>query len=118
MSFYDDMAAVSLELLTEFGQDITHRTYTTGTYDPATGLSVPATADTTRKGALFDIETTTLRGALVQVADKRLLVDASAAISLQDRFVVNSVEYAVVSLGEVSPAGTRVLFDMHVRVGA
>ena len=118
MNLYPRVAATSLRLLTTYGQDVTHRTYTTGTYDPATGLSAPVTADTTRKGKLFDINTTTLRGALVQVSDKRLLVDGSASISLQDRFIVNSVEYAIVSLGEIGRGGTHVAFDMHVRVGA
>ena len=117
MSFYDDMAAASLSLLNEFGQGITHRSYTTGTYDVATGTATPATTDTPRTGALFDINTTTVRGQLVQVADKRLLVDGSAAVNLRDRFIVNSVEYVIVSLGEINPAGTRVMYDMHVRVG-
>lgn len=117
MSFYDDMAATSLSLLTEFGQNITHRSYTTGTYDVATGTTTPAATDATRTGALFDINTTTVRGQLVQVADKQLLVDGSAAVNLRDRFIVNSVEYIIVSLGEINPAGTRVMYDMHVRVG-
>ena len=117
MSFYDEMAAVSLSLLTEFGQSVTHRAYTTGTYDVATGTATPATTDATRTGALFDINTTTVRGQLVQVADKQLLVDGSAAINLRDRFVVGGVEYAIVSLGEINPAGTRVMYDLHVRVG-
>lgn len=117
MSFYDDMAATSLALLTEFGQSVTHRSHTDGTYDPATGSATPVVTDATRKGALFDIDTTTLRGELVQVSDKRLLVDGSASVNLRDRFIVDSVEYVIVSLGEVNPAGTRVMYDMHVRVG-
>lgn len=117
MSLYDELADTALEVLTEFGQSITHRSYTTGTYDLATGVTTPATTDTTRTGALFDINTTTVRGQLVQVSDKRLLVDGAAAINLRDRLIVNSVEYIIVSLGEISPAGTRVLYDMHVRVG-
>ena len=117
MSLYGELADTALELLAEFGQSITRRSYTTGTYDPATGVSAPATADTTRTGALFDINTTTVRGQLVQVSDKRLLVDGSAAIDLRDRLIVNAVEYIIVSLGEVNPAGTRVMYDMHVRVG-
>lgn len=117
MSLYDDLAATALELLTELGQSITHRSYTTGTYDPATGITTPATTNATRTGALFDINTTTVRGQLVQVSDKRLLVDGSAEINLRDRLIVNSVEYIIVSLGEINPAGTRVLYDMHVRIG-
>ena len=120
MSLYTRAAATSLRLLTTYGQDVTHRTYTTGTYDPATGTTTPVTADTTRKGALFDYgaNTTTVRGQLVQVSDRRLLLDASAAVSVQDRLIVGGVEYMPVSVDEISPAGTRVLFDIHVRVGA
>jgi hypothetical protein len=28
------------------------------------------------------------------------------------------VDYSIVSIDELSPAGTRVLFDIHIRVGA
>jgi hypothetical protein len=120
MSLYDELADVSLELLTEFGQSVTRRSYTVGTYDPATGANTVVTSDTTRKGAIFDIGLAsggvqTLRGNLVQSGDMRLIVDAEAAINLQDHFIVNGVEYVIVGMDEVSPAGTRVLFDLHVR---
>ena len=114
---YAPLADTSLELLTEFGQDVTRRSYTAGTYDPATGTTTPTTADTTRKGVLLDFGAgqTLERGGLIQGGDKRLLVDATAAVSPQDHFVAGGVEYIIVSVGEVNPAGTRVLFDLHVR---
>ncbi len=117
MSLYDELADLSLELLTEFGQSVTRRSYTVGTYDPATGSNSVTTADTTRKGAIFAIGdgVTTMFGNLVQEKDMRLLVDAEAAINLQDHFIVGGVEYVIVGMNEVSPAGTRVLFDLHVR---
>lgn len=102
------------------GRDVTHRTYTAGTYDPATGTTTPTTADTTRKGAPFSYgaNATTVRGQLVQVSDRRLLLDASAPVSVQDRLIFGGVEYIPVSIDEVEVSGTRVLFDIHVRVGA
>lgn len=118
MSFdYAELAATALELLTEFGGDVTRRSYTAGTYDPATGLTTPTTADTTRQGALFDFGAgkTLERGTLIQGGDKRLLVDATATVAQQDHFIVGGKEYVIISVGEISPAGTVVLYDIHLR---
>jgi hypothetical protein len=118
MSFdYASVAATSLELLSEFGQNVTLRATTVGAYDPTTGATTNTTADTPRKGVLLDFGAgqTLERGTLIQGGDKRLLVDATGAVSPQDHFVVGGVEYVVISVGEVNPAGTRVLWDLHLR---
>lgn len=114
---YAEIAADTLETLTEFGRDVTRKSFTSGVYDPATGLVTPTTADTTRKGALFDFGAgqTLERGTLIQSGDKRLLVDATATVSPQDHFVVGGVEYVIVSIGSIEPAGVAVLFDLHLR---
>lgn len=114
---YAELAATALELLTEFGGDVTRSSYSAGVYDPATGLVTPATADTTRKGALFDFGAgqTLERGTLIQGGDKRLLLDATATVAQQDHFIIGGVEYVIVSVGEISPAGTVVLYDIHLR---
>lgn len=119
MSFYSDLAKISLDLLTRFGQGITRRAYTSGTYDPATGTATQTTADTPRKGAIFDFGPgiTYVRGQLVKVADKQLLVDATGLITETDHFIVGGIEYTVISMGEISPAGTPVVYDLHVRNG-
>lgn len=116
---YTEFQSLALELLTEYGRDVTRKSYTTGTYDVSTGAVSTTTANTTRKGALFDFANgqTLIRGSLIQVNDKRLLVDASAAINQQDHFIVGSDEYVIVSIGEINPAGTSVLYDLHVRMG-
>ncbi len=117
MTFYSDLADTGLELLTEFGQDVTRCALTAGVYDPATGLVTPTATDTTRKGALFDFGAgqTLARGTLIQGGDKRLLLAATATVSPQDHFIIGGVEYVIVSIGEISPAGTVVLYDIHLR---
>ena len=114
---YAKSAANALKTLTKVGQSVTLRSYTAGTYDPATGLVTPTTADTTRKGALFDFGAgqTLERGTLIQGGDKRLLLDSTATVSPQDHFIVGSAEYVIVSIGEINPAGTVVLYDLHLR---
>lgn len=114
---YAEVAANALETLTEFGRDVVRRAFSAGVYDPATGLVTPSTADTTRKGALFDFGAgqTLERGSLIQGGDKRLLLDATATVSPQDHFIVGGVEYLVITVGEINPAGTIVLYDLHLR---
>lgn len=118
---YAEIAALSLELLTEFGQDVTRVAYTAGTggdaYDPSTGITTPSTVNTTRKGAIFSFGEgeTYVRGNQVKVSDQRLLVDAEATVNLKDHFIVDSVEYTIISIDEISPAGTAVLYDLHIR---
>jgi hypothetical protein len=117
MSFYSEIAADTLSLLTEFGQSVTRRTHTAGTYSPSTGSVTPVTADTTRKGVLlpFSAGQTMVRGGLVQGGDMRLYLDATGAVALTDHYIVNSVEYVVISYAETNPAGTAILFDIHLR---
>jgi len=119
MSFYSDLAKVSLDLLTRFGQTITRRACTAGAYVPATGTATQTTTDTSRKGAIFDFGpgVTYIRGQLVKATDKQLLVDATGPIIETDHFVVGGTEYTVVTLGEISPAGTPVVYDLHIRNG-
>ena len=114
---YASVATTATDLLTEFGQTVTRRTYTPGAY--SNGAVTNTTADTSRIGALFDFGggKTQERGTLIQGGDKRLLLDATGAVDAKDHYVVNSVEYVVVSVGEVGPAGTNVLHDLHLRVG-
>lgn len=121
MTFYSDLAVLSLDLLSEFGQDVTQVTYTAGTYDPATGTTTPTTSSVTRKGAIFHYTAQSIngqqndRGTLIQGGDKQLLVEAMSSISMQDHFIVGGIEYVIISLAEVNPAGTRVLYDLHLR---
>lgn len=119
MSFYSDLAKVSLDLLTRFGQAVTRREFTTGAYDPTTGAASQTFADTSRKGALFAFGAgvTSVRGQLIQIKDKRLLIDATGTITADDNFIVNGTEYTVVTMSEISPAGTPVVYDLHIRNG-
>lgn len=115
---YTAKAALSLRLLTKFGQDVTRQAFTlTDSGDNYGGPSTAVQADTTRKGALFDFAAgqTFERGTLILANDKRLLLDAEGAVTMTDRYVVGSDTYSVVSIGEINPAGTAVLYDLHLR---
>lgn len=119
MSLYADLAKVSLNLLSQFGQTVTRREYISGDYDPETGTAAQTVIETPRKGAVFDFGPgiTIVRGQLVQASDKQLLLDATAPALPSDHYLINGTEYTVVTLGEVNPAGLSVLYELHIRNG-
>lgn len=116
---YSKSAATALILLTKFGQDVILRSVTIGTYDPATGANAITTSDTTVKAAILDFGQgqTEQGGNLIQVGDKKCLMQAGTVPALQDVVVVGTKVYAVLSVGEVNPAGTPVLYTLHLRHG-
>lgn len=119
MSFdYSKSATSATRLFTKFGQDVVHSVYSSGEYDTDTSAADSNEVPVTRKGVLLDLGSngvTHIRGNLVEVSDKQLLLDAQAGVALEDLFTANSKEYQVVSIGELNPAGTSVMYDLHVR---
>jgi hypothetical protein len=117
MSLYSRLSVTTSKLLTKYGQQVTQRKYSANAYNPATGEHTNTLTDTTRKGVLLNFEKgqTTERGTLIQINDKRLLLDNSAEVDINDHFIVNGFEYAVVSVIQESPAGTSIYYDVHLR---
>lgn len=116
---YAKAAATALRLLTKFGRDVTLRNYTVGTYDPATGTNSVSTSDVTVKAAVLDYGAGQMEqaGNLIQSGDKRCLVQAGTVPALEDHVIVGSKDYSILSVGEVNPAGTPVIYNLHLRHG-
>lgn len=114
---YAPKAASALAMLAKFGQSVTRTATTMGAYNPATGTATPSTAATTRTGVkfAFGAGVTTVRGQLVQTEDAELYLDATGAVAMTDRYTIGGVIFAVVSIDELSPAGTPVLYILHIR---
>lgn len=114
---YAKSKATATSLLTKFGQSVVLRNVTIGTYDPATGANAVTSSDTSVKAAVFDFGRgqTEMQGNLVQTGDKRCIMSATATPSLEDKVVVGGKEYAIIGIGEVNPAGTRVISTLHLR---
>lgn len=115
---YTKSQSSALTLLTKFGETITRRTYTADSYNPATGASDQTTADTSRAGVLLNMGNGEqfFNGNLIIAGDKKLLLDGSAASELTDRYIVDGVEYSVISINELKPAGVIVMYTLHLRV--
>ncbi|UVM02019.1 hypothetical protein LOY41_12245 [Pseudomonas atacamensis] len=121
MNFYDEMAAIAIEMITEFGQPVTIRATTIGEYDPETG-SAPAdsTKEQTAQGILLDFTGQEFQNnSLIKQGDKKLKIAAQGlewGPELLNKVVVQGRTWSIVPpLKEINPAGTPILYELQVR---
>jgi hypothetical protein len=120
-TFYDEMAVMALEMITEFGQPVTLSKTEPGEYDPEQGGEVPgATIEQTAQGILLDFTGQEFQNnSLIRQGDKKLKVAAQGlawAPDLLDKVVVQGRTWSIVPpLKEVNPAGTPILYELQVR---
>lgn len=116
MTFYADMQSLATELLTEFGQNITWSQTTGGTRDTATGETTgETTTNYSGYGAMFDFDTRLVNGDQILATDKRLLLQAGDIPKVQDKLTINGTAYTVISIEELNPAGTKVMYVIQLR---
>lgn len=115
---YPALAEDATDMLAEFGQDITLRKVTIGTYDPATGTSTNTEADTTRKGVVFDftLGETMAAGTLIQSGDRRVYLDSNGvAPTLTDKLVIQGVVWGIRNVKTLDPGGVATLHELQIR---
>ncbi|MFU6376421.1 hypothetical protein ACM792_14660 [Metapseudomonas otitidis] len=121
MGFYDDMAAIALEMISEFGQAVTIQHTQPGHYDPITGGTGPGiTREQVAQGLLMEYTgTELLANSMIKVGDKKLRVAAHGLewpLSLSNRIIIGGRTWTVVPpLKEINPAGTPILYELQVR---
>ena len=121
MAFYDEMAVMAFDLITEFGLPVTLRTLTPGWYDPELGETTPETVtEQVGQGILIDYTGLEFQAnSLIKQGDKKLKLAAkglSSAPSLLSKVIADGKTWAIVPpLKEVNPAGTPLLYELQVR---
>lgn len=121
MAFYDEMAALALEMITEFGQPVIIRATTVGEYDPESGTAPPDTAvDQTAQGLLIDFTGQEFQNnSLIKQGDKKLKIAAQGLAwvpELLNKVIVQGRTWSIVPpLKEINPAGTPILYELQVR---
>lgn len=116
---YVRLAATSLRLLEEHGQDVSLRRIGASVYNAATQTNTPAApVDEPRFGAEFPLEGQHMfQGSLVEINDTKLLLDPDGAEpSTKDKLILgDGTVKNIVSSKPLSPAGTPVLYTLHLR---
>lgn len=121
MAFYDDMAAMALDMITEFGQPVIISKTEPGEYDPDIGGESPgATVEQTAQGILLDFTGQEFQNnSLIRQGDKKLKIAAQGLAwvpGLLDKVVAQGRTWSIIPpLKEVNPAGTPILYELQVR---
>ncbi|MGC5702968.1 hypothetical protein J4P02_22435 [Pseudomonas sp. NFXW11] len=121
MAFYEEMAIMALEMITEFGQAVTIRKIKPGEYDPETGFAGPDTiTEQTTQGILLDFTGLEFQNnSLIKQGDKKLKVAAQGlewAPDLLNKVIIQGRTWSIVPpLKEINPAGTPILYELQVR---
>ncbi|WP_085747304.1 hypothetical protein [Pseudomonas sp. R45(2017)] len=121
MAFYDEMAVMALEMITEFGQPVTIRATAVGEYDPETGSAPPdSTKEQTVQGILLDFTGQEFQNnSLIKQGDKKLKIAAQGLEWVPDLLnivIIQGRTWSIVPpLKEVNPAGTPILYELQVR---
>ncbi|WP_103734554.1 hypothetical protein [Pseudomonas sp. GZJR-8] len=121
MAFYDEMAVMALEMITEFGQPVTISKTEPGEYDPETGGESPGdTVEQTAQGIMLDFTGQEFQSnSLIRQGDKKLKIAAQGLAwvpGLLDKVVAQGRTWSIVPpLKEVNPAGTPILYELQVR---
>ena len=121
MAFYDEMAVMALEMITEFGQPVTISKTEPGEYDPEIGGEVPGvTVEQIAQGILLDFTGQEFQNnSLIRQGDKKLKIAAKGLAwvpDLLDKVVVQGRAWSIVPpLKEINPAGTPILYELQVR---
>ncbi|MFL1546996.1 hypothetical protein [Pseudomonas sp. O39] len=120
-TFYDEMAVMALEMISEFGQPVTISKTEPGEYDPETGGETPgANVEQIAQGILLDFTGQEFQNnSLIKQGDKKLKIAAQGLAwmpGLLDKVVAQGRTWSIVPpLKEVNPAGTPILYELQVR---
>jgi hypothetical protein len=110
------MAATALKLLTKFGQQVTLTRYTGATIDPVTGEeSSGSDVSTTVIGVLRPYPDKMIDGERIMAGDRELILSSSVEPLPADRFVIGGDAWGVVSIKDIVPAGTTIVYFVQVR---
>lgn len=117
MSFYGNMAATAARLLKQFGSAGTLTRVTTGAYDPATGTASTSTATASVNCAVFDYDAKLIDGSAIQSGDKQVFMAAVGVMvpAAVDKLTWQGVEYQVIAVKPLAPAGVDVIHELQVR---
>ena len=121
MAFYEEMAVMALEMISEFGQPVTLIKTESGEYDPETGGESPGeTLEQIAQGIMLDFTGQEFQSnSLIKQGDKKLKIAAQGlewAPDLLNKIVVQGRAWSIVPpLKEINPAGTPILYELQVR---
>lgn len=117
MSDYLALRATAAALIAAKGRTMTLRSRSSGSYNASTGGAVVTTSNTTITGVVSNFPLLLVDGTQIQRGDVKVLTVSSVEPKPGDGLLIGSIEYDVVSVREINPGGTVVLYSLQARRG-
>lgn len=109
---YGPLAATATRLIDQFGRSATLVSMTPGTgYDPGE----PTESNAAVRIVAWDYRQSERDGTLIQMNDRRVMMDATATPVSQDRLVDGSDEFVVVNVEAIKPGPTALAYIVQLR---
>ncbi len=117
-TFSNEMDALALELLTEFGEAVSFTRTTEGAYDSATGTTgTSSDLVFTGFGSPQDYDTKDIDGLLVEEGDVKLYVNATSTSPARgDAVTLDSKVYRVMRVRRFAINSADVLYELQIRI--
>ena len=115
MTFYTDMTAEALALITEFGSDLTIRGADTPE-DPVTGAGGGTGAERTAKGVLTKIDDKAFPETRIERGDRMMILEGAANPVMGERWVDGANVWTFEGIVSIAPHnGSPVIHKVLVR---
>lgn len=118
MTFYTGLQSTAASLLTSYGRSLTFTRTTPGAYNPATGTTGAGTAtEYTGYGAVLEYRNREVDGERILQGDRKIILqNVSTEPNINDVVPIDSESYTVLGVMSLNPAGTNVIYTLHVRL--
>ncbi len=122
--FYDEMATVALELISEFGQTGQIKDQVPGSYDPVLGDETGGSTSTQDAQMIlldYTLQESGIKyaeGTEVKVGDKKILIAAKGLDSaplMTSLIHADGADWRVQNIKVSNPAGTPLVYELHGR---
>jgi len=112
---YPRTAATALRLLQRFGAVATLKRSSVAAYDPSTGTAAETPTSLSTTACVFDYPQKYVDGTLILVGDKQAYLSAEQLPKQGDVLAWQSVDYTVITVKAIAPAGVAVLYEVQLR---
>ena len=100
-----------------FGQDVTIRTITAGSYNTTTGVISESNSDATVKAVLEDVNMREVNE-LIQAEDKKITIsagDVTTKPTTKDKVVISNILYNIIRVFTKTSGGTDISYTLFLR---
>lgn len=118
MGFYDNLQNVAVNILKKYGQQLTFTRKTVGDYDATTGTATSIESTYKGYGAILEYSSKDMADGSILSGDKKIIIEyVKQRPVVNDIVTVDGINYNIIAVKEVNPAGINVYSELQARVG-